>query len=200
MSQATPQTVAAGLSGTAFRGQLNAILAALYTQNSGNTAPSPTAAGMMWLDTNASPAVLKLRNAADSGWITVLSETVAAKTVRGNSSASAAAEAPITMSTLATMLGFGSSVADPGWITLPGGLILQWGSTAAIAAGGGQTVTFPIVFPAACFQIYPTPITVANNTSGFTIGARAKSTSGFIATNNSGTSGPVSASWFAVGN
>lgn len=200
MSQASPQSIASGLSGTAFRNQANAILAAHYSSNSGATAPSPTVAGMAWLDTGVSPAVFRLRNAANTAWIAVSPETAPAKTIRGNSGAAAAAIADIAMTTLATMLGFSSTVADPGWIVLPGGLIVQWGLSASIAAGGSQTVTFPLAFPTACFRVLVSANTVANNTSVFSVGARPPTVSTVIITNNSGTSGPVTASWIAIGN
>jgi hypothetical protein len=40
-------------------------------------------------------------------------------------------------------------LAANGWQRLPSGLILQWGQ-ATTSASGPQTVTFPVVFPAAC--------------------------------------------------
>lgn len=199
MSQVSSWSVANG-GGAAVRAAMNGIFGAIQTSSSGPTAPSPTAAGMLWLDTSASPAVLKIRNAANTAWIAGTSETVGAKTVRGNSGASAAAEADISMATLATMLGFASSIGDPGYITLPSGLIIQWGGTSSIAAGGGQAVTFPLAFPTACFRALVSPVTNANNTSVFSVGARSVSTTGFVVTNNSGTSGPLSASWLALGN
>jgi hypothetical protein len=52
-----------------------------------------------------------------------------------------------------TPLGGGNqSIAASGWTTLPGGLILQWGS---FSAPGGLTGTigFPKGFPTGCFQV-----------------------------------------------
>ncbi len=199
MSQVTNWSVA-NAGGAAVRAAMNGIFGAIQSSNSGAAAPSPTVAGMVWLDTSATPAVWKLRNAANTGWIVVGAETIGAKRVRGNSAGSAGPEADIDMATLATMLGFASSIGDPGYVTLPGGLIIQWGVTGTIAAGGGQAVTFPLTFPAACFLALVSPITIANNTSGFSVGSRDPATTGFTATHNSGTSGPVTASWLAIGN
>ena len=56
----------------AFRADLNNALAALATLSSGGTAPSSTYAGQLWLDTAADPSVLKVRNADDDAWISVL--------------------------------------------------------------------------------------------------------------------------------
>ena len=53
----------------AFRSDLNAALAATVTQNSGATAPPTTYANMLWYDTTNH--LLKIRNEANSGWITV---------------------------------------------------------------------------------------------------------------------------------
>lgn len=187
----------ANAGGAAVRAAMNNLFAALQSCSSGTAAPSPTVGGMLWYDTTN--AILKQRNAANTAWISLGPETVAAKTIRGNSGASAAAIGDITMTTLATMLGFASSITDPGYITLPTGLIVQWGASAAIAAGGGQAVTFPLSFPTACLRVLATPITSANNTSVFSVGARNFSATGFTATNNSGTSGSVTAAWLAIG-
>ena len=58
-------------SGSAFRTELNSILAAIQTLNSGSTAPSNLVAHMVFLDTSTTPATLKIRNAANDGFITL---------------------------------------------------------------------------------------------------------------------------------
>lgn len=58
-------------SGAQFRSDLNTLLAAIASHNSGSTAPTTTYAYMLWVDTSQSPPLLKLRNGANSGWITV---------------------------------------------------------------------------------------------------------------------------------
>ena len=62
--------------GSAVRADLNLLFKAILTNNSGTTDPSTiissdagSKAFSFWADTNASPAVLKIRNAADDGWI-----------------------------------------------------------------------------------------------------------------------------------
>lgn len=55
--------------GAAFRSDLNSVLAAIVSQNSGATAPTTTYAYQFWADTTA--GLLKMRNAANSAWITV---------------------------------------------------------------------------------------------------------------------------------
>lgn len=184
-------------SGAAVRAQMNGIVAALRSSSSGPAAPSPTVAGMSWFDTTT--LTWNVRNAANTGWIALGPEAVAAKSIRGNSGAGTGPIGSIDMTTLATMLGFSSSLGDPGWFKLPGGLILQWGSSGSIAAGGGATVTFPVAFASAIYRVIISPVTAANNTLAFSVGARNPTLTNFIATNNSGTSGPVLASWIAVG-
>lgn len=55
--------------GSTFRSDLNSVLAAIKTLNSGATSPSSTSAFMLWADTANN--LLKIRNAADSAWITI---------------------------------------------------------------------------------------------------------------------------------
>ena len=56
-------------SGSAVRADINAQLAAVVSQNSGNSAPTTTFANMFWLDTTTTPAILKVRNKANSAWL-----------------------------------------------------------------------------------------------------------------------------------
>jgi len=56
-------------SGSSFRSELNTILAAIQTLNSGSSAPSNLVAHMLFLDTSTTPATLKIRNAANDGFI-----------------------------------------------------------------------------------------------------------------------------------
>jgi hypothetical protein len=53
------------------RADINDNLAALYSQNSGNSAPAVTVAFQPWVDTSSSPPVWKVRNGSNSDWITV---------------------------------------------------------------------------------------------------------------------------------
>lgn len=187
-------------SGTLLLSQLNTMFPALASCNSGATAPPNPYPFMLWGDTSVSPPVLRVRNAANSAWIAALPETAAAKTVRGNSAGSAGAIADISMTTLATMLGFAQSLTAPYYQTLPSGLMLQWGISGSIAAGGGTAISFAATFPTAAHGVIATPITAANNTSVFSVGVRALTTSGAILTNNSGTSGAFTGFWLALGN
>jgi hypothetical protein len=55
----------------AFRADLNNNLAALFSDNSGTVAPTPTVAFMDWIDTSAVTPVWRKRNAANNAWVTV---------------------------------------------------------------------------------------------------------------------------------
>lgn len=62
------------------RADINSNLAALFSKNSGSTAPSTTVAFMDWIDTSGVNPVWKKRNAANNAWITlgtIISNTIA---------------------------------------------------------------------------------------------------------------------------
>ena len=48
--------------------------------------------------------------------------------------------------------GLGKSQANPGYQILPGGTIIQYGSSTS-GVNGGTTITFPITFPNACISV-----------------------------------------------
>lgn len=66
----------ANASGLVFRGDLNDVLEAIATGNSGTTAPTTTFPFMRWFDTTTGK--LKIRNAANSAWIEILLDTARA--------------------------------------------------------------------------------------------------------------------------
>jgi len=76
MAQATDYTLA-NQSGANFRAELNTILAAIQSANSGAAEPTNPVAYMLWVDSGVAPALLKLRNGANNGWITVGDVTAA---------------------------------------------------------------------------------------------------------------------------
>ena len=59
----------ANADGATVRADLNSVLSAIVSQNSGTAAPPTTFAHMLWADTTNS--LLKQRNAANSAWVTV---------------------------------------------------------------------------------------------------------------------------------
>jgi hypothetical protein len=68
---ATHDYIISNASGSAVRADLNNALAAIATNNSSATEPTTTYAYQWWADTGSSPTVMKLRNAANSAWITL---------------------------------------------------------------------------------------------------------------------------------
>jgi hypothetical protein len=61
------------------RADINNNLAALFTDSSGNTAPSVTVAFQDWIDTSGASPLWKKRNAANNAWITL--GTISASTI-----------------------------------------------------------------------------------------------------------------------
>lgn len=80
-------------SAVAFRADLNAVLAALVTQNSNAVAPTTTFANMIWYDTATN--ILKKRNEANSGWISLgtIDETAGTFTPSGERALASQAQA-----------------------------------------------------------------------------------------------------------
>lgn len=64
---------------------------------------------------------------------------------------------------------FASNQTANGYQKLPGGLIIQWGTTGFSAASTGiATTTFPIMFPNACLQISLTEMTTISGSTPYT--------------------------------
>ena len=57
----------------AFRSDLNTVLEAINTVNSGSSEPSTTYANQLWADTGtANKVILKMRNSDNDAWVTIL--------------------------------------------------------------------------------------------------------------------------------
>lgn len=98
----------------------------------------------------------------------------------------------------------GRSNTTNGYVKLPGGTIIQWGtSTGFNNAYVGATVTFPLAFPTACFNVNATvktgSATVHNQVSAQVSGI--SSTQCVLALTNTGSDHnyPVDVCWIAVG-
>jgi hypothetical protein len=82
-------------------------------------------------------------------------DDMATLTAKANLTGGTTAPSDVTMAALLAALGSGSSLlANPGYVTLPGGLIIQFGRyTTPVAPNNSFTVTFPIPFPTAIINV-----------------------------------------------
>jgi hypothetical protein len=99
-------------------------------------------------------------------------------------------------------LGDGSiHAATNGWVDLPGGIIMQWG-TATASLNTTTAISFPKSFPNNGFNINITPLggfITSPTSQTWNIVTSSLSTSGFTI-NNPETSGTTSFYWMAIGN
>lgn len=94
-----------------------------------------------------------------------------------------------------------STQAATGTITLPGGLIMKWGTTATLAVDSSNTITFATAFPHACFIVTGTPSTDnginESSSQNYSIGIHTWTTAQFEIEQD-GLATTVT--WFAIGN
>ena len=69
------------------------------------------------------------------------------------------------------------STSATGYITLVGGLIIQWGKSGYLGTGGSSSVSFAITFPNACRSVTMSPH-AASTSNSFSWASGAPSTSG----------------------
>ena len=67
-----PSFVIINDNGAAVRAQINQVLRAIHSTNAGETEPSATAPGMLWVDTSTTPPTLRLRDIADNSFEALL--------------------------------------------------------------------------------------------------------------------------------
>jgi hypothetical protein len=89
-------------------------------------------------------------------------------------------------------VGAGATIAATGTYTLPGGLILKWGTSGAIASAGNAVQTFPAAFPNAFFGALLTPLAAS---AGYADSGGTAS----VKIHNSG-AGSATYFWLALGN
>lgn len=115
MAQATDYNIA-NQSGANFRSELNTILAAVVSQNSGSTEPTTTYAYQLWIDTGVTPALLKIRNSANSAFITV-GDVTAANLGLLSVATAASTYAPIASPTFTGTVTIPSGASITGYLT-----------------------------------------------------------------------------------
>lgn len=99
----------ANQSGAQFRAELNLILAALQSCAFGATPPTTTTAGQLWVDASGASPVLKIRNALNTGWITLGTLAPGGFELAGTSEAGRALIAAATVAAQRTALGLGNA-------------------------------------------------------------------------------------------
>ena len=157
--------------GASFRADINDVLSAIVSNNSGASEPTTTFANMIWVDTTNN--LVKQRNTTNTGWNTI--STLGAKALH--------------------TADFVQSLAAAGYIKFPGGLIAQWGSQ-SVAATSTANVTLPIAFPTAFLQAIASS-DAGSATSG-RAGAAIVNTTTIQLINGAGT-GAQTVRWLAIG-
>lgn len=97
-----------------------------------------------------------------------------------------------------------SSLATTGYVKLTNGLLLQWGQfTTLTSVDAAATITFPLVFPTACFTFVCSPVvnTYGSTTDSWLIQQGVASvTSATVYVAASANAAQLKVNWFAVGN
>lgn len=94
------------------------------------------------------------------------------------------------------------SAAVTGYTFLPGGMLLQWGK--AGSKSNGNSISFPIAFPNACFLVVPAQYQTATESDQRSLSVVISSTTSFTIRITTLGSSPTGAtaflSWMAIGN
>jgi len=116
-----------------------------------------------------------------------------AKLARGNAGATTQDILTIDTNGKVDLLNLVRSIGAEGSYTLPGGLIIKWGTCTSSTTP--TTKTFPVAFPTACFSVVITPQRSSGTT--YADGVTSVTASGFNAYNGSGS---ITAYYLAIGN
>lgn len=143
------------LSFPAARARINALLAAIRASNAGPTAPTNPAAGMTWLDTSVSPAVLRQRSGDNTTWLQLSTPFPVPIDLGGTGATTAAAARAALGATAASDLppaltqGQVQNAGDTTQGTVSGQLLAQASQSLANGAAG-----WPKMTPAALDRMY----------------------------------------------
>jgi hypothetical protein len=94
------------------------------------------------------------------------------------------------------LTGSNQSLSASGYQKLPGGLIMQWGNAGAMTGGQTKTITYPIAFPNAVYNVQTTNI-VSTDTNEISYVYNVGTTTFVVANSNPGSLTGVY--WFAIG-
>jgi hypothetical protein len=137
---ATHDYVIANGTGAAVRSDLNGALAAIVSNNSSASEPSPTYAYMWWADTTT--GLLKLRNSANSAWITLFQLDGEWTTLAVENGTAAAPS--IYFKDSGTDTGLFSPGADQVGIATAGVERIKFGTSEVVFNDGGADVDFRV--------------------------------------------------------
>jgi hypothetical protein len=112
--------------------------------------------------TTAAGDVAKFRSEGAGNWRCVGYMPAAGVALGLASAATTLAGTNATQALTAAGFAGNKSLAANGYYKLPGGLIVQWGTTGSIAGSGTATFTFPIAFPTAVWAVVVTGFTGTN--------------------------------------
>jgi hypothetical protein len=179
------------------RADINDNLAALYSQSSGNSAPSVTVAFQPWIDTSSSPPVKKVRNGSNTAWITesILDPAGIVTAIANGGTGATTATAALTALLPSQSGNAGKALVTDGsaaaWNTVSGIT-----NSTAVASTSGTSIDF-ISIPAGVKRVTVMFNGVSTNgTSNYQVqlGAGSITTSGYAATITTGQTGVVTAS------
>lgn len=99
------------------------------------------------------------------------------------------------------MQGANQSLTASGYQKIPGGWIVQWGSTTSVVSGANATTNYPVAFPNACFRVLTTLGASANITQAYTgATSSAPTATNFVTYSFATAAGSASYHFIAVGN
>ena len=139
---ATHDYIISNASGAAVRADLNNALAAIASNNSSATEPTTTYAYQWWADTGSSPTVMKLRNAANSAWITLFQLDGEWSLIPFENGTAAAPS--IYFKDSGTDTGLFSGGTDQVNVTTGGVERVEWGASEVVFNDGGENYDFRI--------------------------------------------------------
>ena len=137
--------------GANFRADVNTALQAIASQQSGASAPATTYAYQLWYDTTNS--VLKMRNGANSGWVTLgpFADSTQIIPFMGHTTIASAStcdlgtinQTGINITGTTTITAFGSTAAAGTlkFVTMSGALTLTYNATSLIIPGAANILT-----------------------------------------------------------
>lgn len=153
-----------------------------------------------------SPVAVGVAKSATDMYVEITKLPAASETVAGVAESASQAEVDagtagnMTVTPAKLRFGFASSLGSTGYIALPswlGGWVVQWGNSSTVS--GGTSLTFPLAFPTACYQIVVA--LRSGSVSPVTASANVPTTTGVgvYTSNTAGAGVTANFSWLAVG-